>query len=322
MGDTIDRAEGRWRDILVLNGVDAKFLTGKAGPCPMCGGTDRFTFDDKDGAGTYICRGCGAGYGTQLLMKFKGWTFKQAADAIDAVVGKAEKREGKQRRALPQEQVIERVRQRWSEGCSIILEKDRFVLRYLEGRGIVLQDPVHDLRQSTRGNMLALMRDPRGMPCQVHCTFLKDGRKADAERPRMFMKLPIPDGAAVRLMKPQWQMLGIAEGVETALSAAKIFAIPTWAALNTSMLRKWRPPEDVRNVVVFADNDANYAGQAAAYHLAHRLRTDERLKLDRVEVRVPAELGDDWNDALRRALGRGAALMPSTGLVAESAARC
>ena len=42
-------AQGRWRSILAVLGADEKTLSGKHGPCPMCGGRDRFRFDDKEG---------------------------------------------------------------------------------------------------------------------------------------------------------------------------------------------------------------------------------------------------------------------------------
>jgi hypothetical protein len=53
-------AQHRWLDILTALGVPAKFLRNWHGPCPMCGGKDRFRFDDKDGKGTFFCNGCGA----------------------------------------------------------------------------------------------------------------------------------------------------------------------------------------------------------------------------------------------------------------------
>ena len=43
-------ATGRWPNILAHFGVAEKFLTGKHGPCPICGGKDRFRFDNKEGA--------------------------------------------------------------------------------------------------------------------------------------------------------------------------------------------------------------------------------------------------------------------------------
>ncbi|NYY79755.1 hypothetical protein DMH17_06695 [Raoultella planticola] len=35
----------------------------------MCGGADRFRFDDKEGRGTWFCNQCGAGDGLKLVEK-------------------------------------------------------------------------------------------------------------------------------------------------------------------------------------------------------------------------------------------------------------
>jgi phage/plasmid primase-like uncharacterized protein len=84
---TTEAAKGRWREILPALGVPAKFLTGRNGPCPACGGRDRFCFTDRSKNGDYICRQCGAGHGLGLVMKVNGWAFRQAAKAIDDVIG-------------------------------------------------------------------------------------------------------------------------------------------------------------------------------------------------------------------------------------------
>ena len=36
------RAHGRWPGILAAQGVPAEALVNRHGPCPMCGGKDRF----------------------------------------------------------------------------------------------------------------------------------------------------------------------------------------------------------------------------------------------------------------------------------------
>ena len=59
-----------WHGILVGLGVPASALVNKHGPCPVCGGNDRFRFDDKEGLGTFICSHCGAGDGPKLAMLF------------------------------------------------------------------------------------------------------------------------------------------------------------------------------------------------------------------------------------------------------------
>src|SRR5438105_7392910 len=90
--NTVERARYRWREILPRLGVETRFLTNKHGPCPLCGGKDRFRFDDKDGEGSYICGQCGAGVGVILLRKLKGWDYRTACDEIDKTIGLDERK--------------------------------------------------------------------------------------------------------------------------------------------------------------------------------------------------------------------------------------
>ncbi len=84
---TIERARGRWSEILPRLGIDAQFLRNRHGPCPLCGGKDRFRFDDLDGTGSYYCNQCGPGAGIILVRKRHGWDFKTACDEIDNIIG-------------------------------------------------------------------------------------------------------------------------------------------------------------------------------------------------------------------------------------------
>ena len=110
------------------------------------------------------------------------------------------------------------------------------------------------------------------------------------------MQGSIPDGSAIRLF-PYQDTLGIAEGIETAISAYAIFGIPTWAAISAAMLVKWTPPHIVRKVYVFGDNDDSFTGQLAAYRLGWALKNNKPL--DVVRVIIPDIRGADWNDVLR-----------------------
>src|SRR5262249_61224385 len=84
---TIDRAEGRWQEILPLLGIATRFLHNRHGPCPIGGGKDRFRFDDKHGSGSYYCNQCGAGVGLILVRKLRGWDHKTACAEIDKIIG-------------------------------------------------------------------------------------------------------------------------------------------------------------------------------------------------------------------------------------------
>ncbi|HGT3510687.1 TPA: primase-helicase zinc-binding domain-containing protein, partial [Enterobacter hormaechei] len=55
--------------------------------CPVCGGSDRFRFDDKEGRGTWFCNQCGAGDGLKLVEKVFGVTASEAAGKVNAVTG-------------------------------------------------------------------------------------------------------------------------------------------------------------------------------------------------------------------------------------------
>ena len=90
-----DLTRGRWPDLLQqLGGLSADQLTDTHQPCPLCGGTDRYRFDDKDGTGSWYCNKCGGkhgagggGSGMDLLMRVKNWDFKTAARAVEQHLG-------------------------------------------------------------------------------------------------------------------------------------------------------------------------------------------------------------------------------------------
>ncbi len=294
---TRERARGRWLAILQALGVPAKLIDGKHQSCPRCGGKDRFRFIDYDGTGGYICTRCGAGSGFDLLMMLRGWDFRTAAAQVERIVGAC----APDKKPPERDEAMERaaMNRLWSMGKP--LASDDASGRYLWQRCRVTVYPaclrfVAKLQCAGAAEaypaMLAKVTAPNDDPCTIHRTYLtSNGGKAPVEAPRRMMPGVIAKGAAVRLTLPA-AVLGIAEGIETALSATELTGISCWAALNASMLRTWEPPKSVTRVVIFADNDKKFTGQAAAYDLAHRLST----KGYDVDVRVPGGAGEDWND--------------------------
>ena len=142
--------------------------------------------------------------------------------------------------------------------------------------------------------MIARVTDPAGNGVQLHKTiFHPDGTKAG----RKMMRAPMPPGSAIRLHEPMQGVLGVAEGIETALSASQIFHCPVWALINANNLEKWMPPQGVEHIMIFGDNDLSFTGQASAYALAKKLVATGSY---RVDVRIPREAGWDWNDVQQR----------------------
>ena len=295
---TADLAKGKWRGILLTLGVGDQFLTGKHAPCPVCGGRDRFRFDNRDGSGSFICSQCGGGTGFKLLELVKGWDFRTAAAEVDRIIGRVEAEPVKP--GLDPERRKKMLNGLWKGGEPITPGDP--VQRYLEGRGLDLPQnrdclrfvascPVPD-EVGARPAMVAMVSGPDGKPVTLHRTFLGPNGKADMAQPRALMPGPVPDGAAVRLTL-QGDQLGIAEGIETALKAAERFRVPTWAAINSAMLAKWTAPEGVKRLTIFGDADPKYGGQAAAYACAHR-NAVRGIEIE--HVHIPATLGCDWAD--------------------------
>lgn len=293
-------AAGRWPGILKALGMNDHALSGKHGPCPLCGGIDRFRFDDKDGRGTYFCSGCGAGDGVNLAMKFTGLSFKEVAQRIEQIAGVVQASTIKAERS--DDDKLQALRRAWKESAAI--QQGDEVVRYLRGRGLSLDKLPESIRfhpglayrgDDMTGNfpaMLATVTGPEGKARSLHRTYLQNAQKAPVSHPKKLMQgLPLP-GAAIRLA-PVSECLGIAEGIETALAATELFGLPVWSCISTSGIESFEPPDGVRKVVIFADHDLNFAGQKAAFAAAHRLK----LKGYVVEVRIPPTAGD-WLDVL------------------------
>lgn len=86
VSDVAAAACGHWPELLAAVGIDIP-RRGKHGPCPACGGKDRFRLDDKGGRGTWICNQCGNGDGLDLLVRVTGKSTKEAAELLAPLVG-------------------------------------------------------------------------------------------------------------------------------------------------------------------------------------------------------------------------------------------
>ncbi len=95
----------------------------------------------------------------------------------------------------------------------------------------------------------------------------------------------------MRLGKPG-PILGIAEGVETALSARKIYSLPVWASLGATRLGAVKLPDIVETVIIFAD--AGERGKAEAEKAAKIYVDQDRT----FQIEYPPEGFSDFNDVL------------------------
>ncbi|MFO1250797.1 MAG: toprim domain-containing protein [Inhella sp.] len=140
--------------------------------------------------------------------------------------------------------------------------------------------------------MVAPIVAPNGQTVALHRTYLSaDGRKAEVPTAKKLTGAAGPlAGACIPLGQPQGGLIGIGEGIETALSAWAATGVPTVAAYCAHSLAGWQWPAGARRVVVFADHDR--AGLEAADTLrARALRAGLRC-----EVHAPTDAGLDWAD--------------------------
>jgi putative DNA primase/helicase len=299
---------GLWPSILVGEGIDADLLDGKQHPCPICGGKDRFKFDDK-GMGLWYCNHCGAGDGFGLLMSKFGLTFVQAKE----VCTKYGSLSGDSRHArAPMSDATKRelMNKTWTHAAPEALP----LREYLSSRGImeVLQfnPPLRwhpDLLCTNGGHrspaiLIKYYRwgiDGKPEPATLQRHWPNLGTK-------MLMPAPIKlDGIFCPLGgKPKHGHLGVCEGYITALSCMALQPVPgmmpVWSCLSAEQLMKFMPPPDVKMLYIYIDVDKSYTGQAAGYALAKRLRTI-RPDLETV-VCYPTHVQNvdyDFNDLLK-----------------------
>ena len=179
---------------------------------------------------------------------------------------------------------------------------------YLESRGILAASsalrfhPRTPLGPKGRTRLLPAMIAAVSLdegPIAVHRTFLSGNAKADFDKPKR--ALGSLGEAAVRLFAPASGKLGLAEGIESAMSAYALTGIPVWATLGNERFGLVSVPESVTELHLFVDHDAG--GELAASRGMAAYARDGR----KIHVRKPSSSETDWNDELTAWLRRKAA---------------
>ena len=130
-----------------------------------------------------------------------------------------------------------------------------------------------------------------GKHLSLHRTWITPTGKADIDPPRMLLGNHSITGGCIRLWPDEAVTygLGLAEGIETALSLAWGYT-PVWATIDAGHLASFPVLEGVESLVIAQDQDA--AGVAAASACACRWAAADR------EVLVTRQPENDLNDVL------------------------
>lgn len=265
------------------------------GECPLCGGKSKFRLHVYNGRVNYICR-CGHGSLIKLICEVTGKAFKDIAAEIDRLIGNTFN-------SAPKPVVIDDFKAKFLSYHNLrgtqaqdylnsrgIYELPKRGIRYADG----LNDP-----QGYLSGMVAVASDDYNRAVYEHRTYLKDGLKAPVSTQRKIKKIIDSNASqiatSVKLFNPS-VCLGIAEGLETALSAHQIYKVPTWSSLNSGAMKKFKAPKGVKNLYIFADNDSNGTGHAAAFECGNKNLLSGN-DVEKVIIRWPEKHGD-FNDVL------------------------
>jgi hypothetical protein len=167
--------------------------------------------------------------------------------------------------------------------------------RYLRARGLTIDPPpslrfIPALAYMPRIFLPAMIAGFQGHDRRiiaVQVTFLdpRGDRKAQGATPRK--TIGKMHAGAVRL-GPAGEVLGLAEGIETAMAAQQLSSVPCWACLGSQRMARVAIPDCVRELHIFADADepGRLAAEQTAKAHAHR----------RVIVRCPPDGFGDYAD--------------------------
>lgn len=173
--------------------------------------------------------------------------------------------------------------------------------RYLRGRGIAGKLPPSlgfspGLRHSISGlvfpTLLGAVQAGDRRVTGIQRIFLDPPTAGKALVTPNKMTFGILGDGAVRLSRAG-RMLGLAEGIETAMSAKALFSLPVWACLGAGRLGAVALPDEVEEVAIFADR-----GEVGE-RMAEQAATIYGRQGRRAHVVLPDDGFGDFNDMAR-----------------------
>lgn len=216
--------------------------------------------------------------------------------------------------------LVKRIPEVWDEAITLDSSDASPAHLYLASRGLAVRSTTlkaTGLRfhpnlsyYDTDGNkvgvfpaIIAAIRGVDGKIVTLHRTYLdKDGNKADVDSVKKMMSVPMEQtvmGCSIQIGSAG-ETLGIAEGIETALSVTRATGMPCWSAVNATLLEAFVPPSNVKTIVIWADKDKSETG----LNSANKLKESLEEKGVKVIVAMPAlpipkkAKSVDWNDVL------------------------
>ncbi|ELQ6215762.1 toprim domain-containing protein [Cronobacter dublinensis] len=288
--ETVNQACGHWPRILPALGV--KVIKNRHQACPVCGGSDRFRFDDKEGRGTWFCNQCGAGDGLSLVEKALGVTVSEAAIRVNAVTGNLPPVDPELIAVDTAE--TEASRREAAALAADIMAKVRLTSgnAYLTRKGLTDRECLTLTTMHKTGGVTYRTGDV-AVPLYDESGSLVNLQLINADGLKRTLKGGAVKGAChtIEGKKQAGKRLWIAEGYATALTVHHLTGETVMVALSSvnllSLASLTRQKHPACQIVIAADRDLNGVGQTSASAAAEAC---EGI------VALPPVFGD-WNDA-------------------------
>jgi len=294
IGSVRDLARGRWGEVvLAIDPRLAQACDGKHGPCPVCGGKDRFrAFGDFDDIGGAICNQCGSFKdGISLVGWYCRKDYRAASTMVSALLDNCV--EAPKPKRAKRKFDIESL---WRES----VDGGEMLKDYLRSRGLrgfvpktlrlLTSHWYYDNGKKTEHPCMVAQVTVNGVMVAIHRTYLKpDGHgKADVPSPKKLTNGGVT-GGAIQLYSAK-DRLAITEGIETAIAVQQSTGIPTWSCISAGGIKSVAIPEHVSKVSIWCDGDT--VGRSSAYAACRRLIRNKRCRV------ISAPDGKDWLDVL------------------------
>jgi hypothetical protein len=307
------------------------------GPCPVCGGVDRFAI--LPAKNIWNCRGCGTGGDAiGLEMHLSGGSF---VDAVKTLIGedagttnrrqptpeevaaraareterKRAEAEGQARNASSAARIVARLQPVAGTPGEIYLRKVRKIdvshwaikraLEDVETLGwceqTYFRQEGHELNGQWLGAIIGILTDPvtGERTGGITRTYLYGGRKVCRA-----MSLGGADRLGIIRLSPDDEVetgLHLGEAIETSLSAMMMGFVPMWATGSTSQMKSFPVLAGIECLTVIADNDVKDTAGREAGQQAAREVCRRWVDAGREAVKkTPKALGEDANDIIKR----------------------
>ncbi|NRA60795.1 MAG: toprim domain-containing protein [Psychrobium sp.] len=306
--EIVQAANGQWPQVFASLGINIP-KHGKHGPCPICGGKDRFRCDDKEGRGTWFCNQCEvqAGDGLSLVASVSQLSAFDAAKHVASAIGQTfgsvdpiiveenkcradhYKKEAMKRNDQSAKKTQERARQikqRTQLGAS----------SYLKSKGLDLQSQVLKGESIINIGGISFQKDDLFISMLNFDQEIVNCQLINADGAKRYLPSGIKSNCFHKINGND-DVIAITEGYATALTINLAIEATTYIAFDCGNLKNVariaRKNHPKATIIVCGDNDTKTKGNPGKTKAAEAAKEIDAIAL------VPESSGD-WNDAYQR----------------------